>query len=166
MKAVTLHEIGKIPADSVVTVIMKGSHCIVHYKQVAEPADPRFDFVIIPETWEIQQHLRKISGGYGVHWSSEADKYHVVGFRFGLATRISVPVFEKGKIIRNRFVTTTKHVDIHDASLDTLFRKLFRACASGRLYAHYPKGRLERLFWDSEFNQFSTQTVSKDSITL
>lgn len=166
MKAVTLTKIGKIPADTVVTVIHKGNQCIVHHKQQAEHADQRFDFVIIPEVWEIKSKLHEVGARYNVNWSSSTSLYTVTGFEFGLASRVSVPVFANGKVTGQKFVTTTRHVSISADNEETLFRKLFRACVSGRLYKHFSPSRLDRLYWDVEFDKFSTQVVDKASIEV
>lgn len=122
-------------------------------------------YVAIPPQSEFIAELNKL-GSFGIMFSSQTQKFMVTGFRFGKPCRISVPVFKGNKVVEQRFVTTTKHISISAESFDDCCNKLFRIAVSGMLYGFYAGARLERLYWDTEFNQFSTQTVSRNSIEV
>jgi len=122
-------------------------------------------FLEVPPIYDFFNQMRKLAT-FGIVFSSETQKFVVSSFRFGKPCRISVPVFKGGKVVSQRFVTTTKHINIVADTFEECAIKLFRICVSGTLYGYYAQGRLERLYWDTEFNQFSTQHVSRDSIKV
>lgn len=114
--------------------------------------------LVVPSATEIAEKL-KTKATFGIMWDSTSERFRVVGFRFGEATRISVPVFEDRKVIRTRLVTTTRHVSIDASTFDLALYKLFAACAKGNLYGYYDKGKVERLYWDDELRQFATEVT-------
>lgn len=120
-------------------------------------------YVEIPPHCEFIAALNKL-GTFGIMFNSQTQRFVVTGFRFGKPCRIAVPVFKAGKVVEQRMVTTTKHINIGAETFEECCNKLFRIAVSGMLYAFYPGNRLERLFWDTEFHQFSTQVVSRNSI--
>lgn len=113
---------------------------------------------IVPSPAEIAAKL-KAKATFGIMWDSTSERFRVVGFRFGEATRISVPVFEDRKVVRTRLVTTTRHISIDASTFDLAMYKLFAACAKGDLYGYYDKGKVERLYWDAELRQFATEVT-------
>lgn len=114
--------------------------------------------LVVPSAAEIAEKL-KTKATFGVMWDSTSARFRVVGFRFGEATRISVPVFEDRKVIRTRLVTTTRHISIDASTFDLALYKLFAACVKGDLYGYYDKGKVERLYWDAELEQFATEVT-------
>lgn len=122
-------------------------------------------FLEVPPLYDFLEQMKRLAT-FGIMFSSQTGKFTVTSFRFGKPCRVSVPVFEKGKVVKQKFVTTTKHINIVGDTFEECVIKLFRICVSGTLYGFYYHGRMERLYWDTEFNKFETQHVSRDSIKV
>lgn len=122
-------------------------------------------FLEVPPLCEFHTAINKLAGTYGIMFSSATQKFTVTSFRFGKPCRISVPVFHDDKIDQ-KFVTTTKHINIVADTYEECSLKLFRICVSGKLHGYYSGGRLERLYWDTEFKHFATEHVSRASISI
>jgi hypothetical protein len=169
LNGIMLNEVRTIQQWALVNAeldMYKGKLTSVVYTQGAilvERVAPE-DVLLFPPVCEIHSTLRKITGDYGIMYDTASNKHRVVGLRFGVPTRLSVPMFEDGKVVRNRMVSTTRHATITGKSFESCSRKLFCYAVQGRLFAHAGKGRFDKLIWDTEFNEFSTQTVSADSI--
>lgn len=110
--------------------------------------------VIVPPVCEIHTMLNKLAN-YGIMFNSSTQLFTVASFRFGRLTRVSVPLFKGGSITGTKMVSTTKHVVIQGDSFEDCSIKLFRAACTGKLYGYNGRS-LERLYWDTEFNQLST----------
>lgn len=132
--------------------------------QRSEIAEPH-QFLEVPPLYDFFTQMQRLST-FSIVFTSTTRNFTVCGFRFGKPARVSVPVFESGKVTSQKFATTTKHINIVAETFDECALKLFRICVSGTLYGFYPKGRLERLYWDTEFQKFETETVSRDSIQV
>lgn len=113
----------------------------------------------VPSTERIHQALAKVAGNYGVIWHPTTKRYTLVGFRFGQMSRVSVPVFEDGHVTSTKFVSVTRHVDLHATSFDNLAAKMFELAVRGELFGYYDKGKLERLLWDEAKEVFRTEIV-------
>lgn len=122
-------------------------------------------FLEVPPLYDFFAQMQKLAT-FCIVFNSQTRNFMVGGFRFGKPCRVSVPVFEKSKVIKQRFVTTTKHINIVADTFEECVIKLFRICVSGTLYGFYAPGRLERLYWDTEFQKFETETVSRESIKV
>lgn len=122
-------------------------------------------YLEVPPLYEFFTQMQRLAS-FSIVFSSQTQTFMVGGFRFGKPCRISVPVFKAGKIVEQRVVTTTKHINIVGTSFEECALKLFRICVSGTLYGFYSGGRMERLYWDTEFNKFETETVRRDSIKV
>lgn len=122
-------------------------------------------FVEVPPIYDFFQQMKRLAT-FGIMFSSATNKFAVTGFRFGRATRVAVPVFEAGNVVDQKFVTTTKHINITADTFEECAIKLFRICVSGKLYGYYFQGRMERLYWDTEFHKFETETVDRKSIAI
>lgn len=90
--------------------------------------------------------------------------YRVVGFRFGSACRVAVPVFESGKVVKQRYVTSTRHLTIAAKSFDLCVYKLFARATMGDLYGYYFHKQVERLYWDGIIGEFRTEKVELKSL--
>lgn len=123
-------------------------------------------FERLPPLCEFHAALSKLAGNYGIMFSATTQRFTVTGFRFGKACRVSVPVFKDGKVESQKFVSSTRHINVSGETFEECSIKLWRYCMSGKLFGFYSVGRLERLYWDAEFNQLSTQHVSRDSLKI
>jgi hypothetical protein len=127
---------------------------------------PAYQLVEIPPLSEFHTALAKLAGPYGIIWNTGDQKFMVCSFRFGLPYECKCDDFRSGKVVGKKLITTTRHVRIKADSWREVSRKLFRICVSGKLHGWYSKGRLERLYWDTEFNKLETEIVSLDSLQV
>lgn len=113
----------------------------------------------VPHYEAILAALRKHADTFGIMFSVRDGAYRVVGFRFGAACRVAVPVFENGTVVKQRYVTSTRHLNIAAKSFDLCVYKLFARATQGDLYGYYHHKQVERLHWDGIIGEFRTEVV-------
>ena len=113
----------------------------------------------VPHYDSILSALRAHADTFGIMYSVGTGTYRVVGFRFGATCRVAVPVFEGGKVVKQRYVTSTKHLNIAAKSFDLCVYKLFARAVVGDLYGYYYHKQVERLYWDGIIGEFRTEVV-------